>query len=160
MRRFITLSVSALLAVNALCVTGGRFVNAQQQLIKRTELLKTDLAGMEGKEMHIRTADIAPAAATGLHHHPTPRFVIVLEGSVILEVDGKPAQSFEAGQAFQELPDVVGDGQNWAYVSMDAIVSPTRRSQTSTFFVLERRRIAARMERNRSSREKASCVFL
>jgi quercetin dioxygenase-like cupin family protein len=112
MCRFITLSVSALLAVIALCLTGERFVNAEQQLIKRTELLKTDLAGTEGKEMHIWTADIAPAAATGRHHHPTPRFVIVLEGSVILEVDGKPAQTFKAGQAFQELPDVVHNFKN------------------------------------------------
>jgi quercetin dioxygenase-like cupin family protein len=36
----------------------------------------------------------------------------VLEGSVILEVDGQPAQTFKAGQAFQELPNVVHNFKN------------------------------------------------
>jgi len=81
--------------------------NAQQPAVKRTELLKTDLAGMEGKEMNIWMGELAPGAKTGKHHHPTPRFVVVLEGSVVLEMEGKPPQTFKAGQAFQEPPDVV-----------------------------------------------------
>lgn len=89
------------------CVTIDEIANAQQPAIKRTELLKTDLAGMEGKEMNLWTADLAPRAQTGKHHHPTPRFVIVLEGSVVLEMEGQPPQTFKANQAFQEPPDVV-----------------------------------------------------
>jgi len=90
MGRMTIVCVSALVVGTGLFVTGNRFVNAQQPSIKRTDLLKTDLAGMEGKEMNIWTADIAPGAATGKHHHPTPRFVIVLEGSVVLEIEGRP----------------------------------------------------------------------
>jgi quercetin dioxygenase-like cupin family protein len=94
----------------------GLFVNgsphAQPPLIKRTDLLKTDLVGMEGKEMNIWTADIAPGAATGRHQHPTPRFVIVLQGSVVLDIDGRPPQTFEAGQAFQEMPGIVHNFKN------------------------------------------------
>ena len=89
------------------CVTGDEIANAQQPAVKRTELLKTDLAGMEGKEMNIWMGELAPGAKTGKHHHPTPRFVVVLEGSVVLEMEGKPPQTFKAGQAFQEPPDVV-----------------------------------------------------
>jgi len=94
------------------CVTGDEIAKAQQPAIKRTELLKTDLAGMEGKEMNLWTADLAPGAQTGKHHHPTPRFVIVLEGSVVLEMEGKAPQTFKAGQAFQEPPDVVHNFRN------------------------------------------------
>ena len=36
--------------------------------------------------------DIAPGAATGMHRHPTPRFVYVIAGAVTLEVDGRPLQ--------------------------------------------------------------------
>jgi quercetin dioxygenase-like cupin family protein len=95
-----------------LCAGGCEIANAQQPPIKRTELLKRDLAGMEGKEMNIWVADIAPGAQTGKHHHPTPRFVIVLEGSVVLEMEGKPPQTFKAGQAFEEPPDVVHNFRN------------------------------------------------
>jgi quercetin dioxygenase-like cupin family protein len=38
---------------------------------------------------------------------PTPRFVYVLEGAVILEMDGKPAQTFKTGQAFVEPANAV-----------------------------------------------------
>jgi quercetin dioxygenase-like cupin family protein len=112
MRPQTLMSIFALVVGIALCVANDEFANAQQPPIKRTELLKTDLAGMEGKEMNIWMADLAPGAQTGKHHHPTPRFVIVLEGSVVLEMEGKPPQTFKAGQAFQELPDVVHNFRN------------------------------------------------
>ena len=51
----------------------------------------------KGSEMNVWVADIAPGAATGKHTHPTPRFVYVLEGAVVLEMDGKPPQTFKAG---------------------------------------------------------------
>ena len=107
MRPQTLMSIVALVVGIALCVTDDEFANAQQPSVKRTELLKTDLAGMEGKEITIWMGDVAPGAQTGKHSHPTPRFVIVLEGSVVLEMDGKPPQTFKAGQAFQEPPDVV-----------------------------------------------------
>ena len=48
-------------------VTGDEIANAQQPAVKRTELLKTDLAGMEGKEMNIWMGELAPGAAADLH---------------------------------------------------------------------------------------------
>lgn len=93
-----------LIAVVAICVFGGQIAGAQQQPIKRTDLLRTYLPEMEGKEMQVWLADIPPGAATGPHFHPTPRFVYVLEGAVVLELDGKASQTFRAGQAFVEMP--------------------------------------------------------
>jgi quercetin dioxygenase-like cupin family protein len=80
--------------------------------IKRTDLLKTDLDEIKGSEMQVWVAEIAPGAATGRHSHPTPRFVYVLEGSVVLELDGKPPQTFKAGQAFVEMPNAVHNFRN------------------------------------------------
>jgi quercetin dioxygenase-like cupin family protein len=93
-----------LTAAAVICTFGGQIAGAQQQPIKRTDLLKTYLPEMEGKEMQVWVADIPPGAATGPHFHPTPRFVYVLEGAVVLELDGKAPQTFRGGQAFVEMP--------------------------------------------------------
>ncbi len=68
--------------------------------------------GMDGKEAHMWIGDIAPGAATGTHRHSTPRFVYVMEGSVVLEMEGKPAQTFKAGQGFMESPDAPHNFKN------------------------------------------------
>src|ERR1700704_902240 len=112
MRRMVGLPVWALLAAIALAVVGGWLANAQQPPIKRTDLLKLDLPEIKGSQMNLWVADIAPGAETGRHTHPTPRFVYVLEGTVTLEMDGKPSQTFKAGQAFVEMPNMVHNFKN------------------------------------------------
>jgi quercetin dioxygenase-like cupin family protein len=96
--------VLTLIAAVAIWVSSAQIAGAQQLKIERTDLLKAELPGMEGKEMQVWLADVPPSAATGPHFHPTPRFVYVLQGSVVLEVDGKAPQTFRAGQAFAEMP--------------------------------------------------------
>jgi quercetin dioxygenase-like cupin family protein len=86
---------------------------------------------MEGKEMNLWTADLAPGAQTGKHHHPTPRFVIVLEGSVVSEMEGKPPQTFKAGQAFQEPPDVVHNFRMRARPSRPKLLESSMREKGS-----------------------------
>jgi len=92
-----------LIIVAATYILGGQIAGAQQP-IKRTDLLKAHLPDIEGKEMQVWIAEISPGAATGAHFHPTPRFVYVLEGAVVLEIDGKAQQMFRVGQAFVEMP--------------------------------------------------------
>jgi quercetin dioxygenase-like cupin family protein len=94
----------------ALGVTGK--LEAQQPSLNRIEVLRMGVAGMEDKEAHMWVAEIAPGAATGEHSHPTPRFVYVIEGSVMVEIAGKSPQTFKAGEGFQELPDVVHNFRN------------------------------------------------
>jgi quercetin dioxygenase-like cupin family protein len=96
----------------AVGVIGIGLVGARQPGLSRTEVMKTSLAGMPGKEAHMWIAEIAPGAATGEPSHPTPRFVYVMEGSVILEVEGKPPQAFRAGEGLQEMPDTVHNFRN------------------------------------------------
>ena len=95
----------ALIAAVSFCIFGGgRIAAAQQQPIKRSDLLRTALPGTEGNEMQVWVADVPPGASTGPHFHPTPRFVYVLDGTVVLELDGKAPQTFTKGQAFVEMP--------------------------------------------------------
>jgi hypothetical protein len=51
-------------------------------------LLRTDLAGVEGKEAVIVVAEIAPGATTGKHLHAGQAFAYLLEGSLRLVLDG------------------------------------------------------------------------
>jgi quercetin dioxygenase-like cupin family protein len=107
MQRTTRLPFFALIAAIAFAATGGWLANAQQQTIKRTDLLKVDLPDIKGSQMNVWIADFAPGADTGRHIHPTPRFVYVLEGTLTMEMEGKPAQAFKAGQSFVEMPNMV-----------------------------------------------------
>ena len=78
MWRTICLPTSALISGIALGLIGPTIAGAQQEPVKRTDLLKTDLDEIKGSEMQVWVADIAPGAGTGRHSHPTPRFVYVV----------------------------------------------------------------------------------
>jgi quercetin dioxygenase-like cupin family protein len=97
-------TVLILAAAAAICLSSNRDARAEPQPIRRTDLLKTNLPDMDGKEMQVWMGELSPGAATGPHFHPTPRFVYVVEGAVVLELDGKAPQTFRAGQAFVEMP--------------------------------------------------------
>jgi quercetin dioxygenase-like cupin family protein len=94
----------------ALYTEQASLTQAQQVTIKRTDLATADQSATEVGTLWI--ADIPPGGATGRHTHPTPRFVYVLEGAVILEIDGKPPQTFRSGEGFAEPPEVVHNFRN------------------------------------------------
>ena len=96
----------------ALGAVAARSLDAQQPALKRTELLRTPITELEGKEAHIWLAEIAPGAATGVHRHPTTRFVYVVEGSVTVEIEGQPPRTYRAGEAFAEQPDTPHNFKN------------------------------------------------
>ncbi len=108
----VTLTLLILAVGLAFGAVGNQLPDTQQPTLKRIEVLKVEIAGGTGKEAHMWVAEIEPGAATGKHSHPTPRFVYVIEGSVSLEIDGELPRIFEAGEGFQELPDVEHDFRN------------------------------------------------
>ena len=109
MRKPIT---AALVLISSIAIYTGRscMAQAQQATIKRTDLATADQSATDAAALWI--ADIPPGGATGRHTHPTPRFVYVLEGSVILEMDDKPPQTFRSGEGFAELPGMVHNFRN------------------------------------------------
>jgi len=48
-------------------------------------------------------------------------FVIVLEGSVLLEIEGKTPQTFKAGQAFQRVSSQLSQGSKYAVEASFAV---------------------------------------
>jgi quercetin dioxygenase-like cupin family protein len=91
---------------------GHQHLTAQQAPVTRTVLLQTDVAGVEGKEAVLVVAEIAPGATTGKHWHAGQEFAYVLEDSLRLVADGKPAVTLTPGEAIQQPPRQVHEGQN------------------------------------------------
>ena len=87
-------------------------VSGYPDSVKRTVLLRTDLAGTEGQEGVVWLIEIAPGAATGKHYHPGQEFVYVLEGAGHTEVEGKPPVTVKAGEALYLPPRQVHNTTN------------------------------------------------
>jgi quercetin dioxygenase-like cupin family protein len=77
------------------------------QETKVTTLMTKDLAGLNGKEAAMLTVAYAPGASSGKHRHNANTFVYVLEGSIIMQVEGGKAVTLGPGQTFYESPDHV-----------------------------------------------------
>ena len=87
--------------VLSLSLAGGT-VLAQDVRIRT--LLSKDLAGIEGKEITMITVDYLPGAADPVHTHNAHAMVYVLEGSVVMQVQGKAPVTLMPGQTFYEQP--------------------------------------------------------
>jgi quercetin dioxygenase-like cupin family protein len=90
-------SVAGLVAVAALLIAGA--VSAQQPGFKRTVVQQSDLS-TAGKEVVQAIAEFEPKATVGRHTHPGEEVGYVLEGSILLEVEGKPSVTLAAGKGF------------------------------------------------------------
>jgi quercetin dioxygenase-like cupin family protein len=74
---------------------------------KVTPLMSRDLAAAPGKEVVLLTVDYRPGGSSSPHRHNAQTFVFVLEGSVVMQVKGGPAQTLGPGQTFYEGPEDV-----------------------------------------------------
>ena len=70
-------------------------------------LLTQDLPDIPGKEAVVLTVTYLPGGASLPHRHDADVFVYVLEGSVMMQVDGHPAVTLKVGQTFHEAPNDV-----------------------------------------------------
>jgi quercetin dioxygenase-like cupin family protein len=108
-----TILVSAIFAAG---IAAGAFgipiLDAYLEQVKRTTLLKTDLAGVEGHEGGMWLIEIASGAATGKHYHPVHEFIYVLEGAGQFEAEGKPPVIVQAGTAMYVPPGQVHNTRN------------------------------------------------
>lgn len=85
----VTLAVAAIVAA----------LSAQQTGFKRTVLQQGDLS-VPGREAVTALAEFQPGATVGRHTHPGEEVGYVLEGTLLLEQEGKPAVTLSAGGTF------------------------------------------------------------
>ena len=83
----------------SLTLAGIVCVGAQQAGFKRTVLQQGDLS-VPGREEVTAVAEFQPGATVGRHTHPGEEIGYILEGSVLLEQEGKPPVTLGAGKTF------------------------------------------------------------
>ena len=71
-------------------------LDAQQPGFKRVELQRGDLS-VAGREVVVVCGEFEPGAMVGRHSHPGEESTYILEGTVQLEIDGKPPVISKAG---------------------------------------------------------------
>ena len=81
---------------------------AQQSPIKRTPLQTVDYPA--GYTTVSAIAEVAPGNCAGRHTHPGAETTYVMEGAILLKVQGQPDRVVKAGESFQIPPNTPHDG--------------------------------------------------
>jgi quercetin dioxygenase-like cupin family protein len=69
---------------------------------ERNVLVEKPLSGAEGKMISIILFKLPAEDVGGKHYHSGPTYVYVLKGMLTIEEEGKPAQTFQAGELYEE----------------------------------------------------------
>jgi quercetin dioxygenase-like cupin family protein len=110
LRRMTTMTKSRMMAnaISAIIILfgmlGASVSTAQDQPIKRTELLRSDLADIPGKQTVIYVADVVPGGEGPRHTHYGDEYVYILEGTLTVKPDGKDPITLGKGQASHIAP--------------------------------------------------------
>ncbi len=95
-------------------VMGFAALHAQQSSadIKRNTVLKQDMT-IPGREVIMAEVELPPGTSEGLHKHPNAElFGFVVEGTIDVEIEGKPKATLKAGDHFYFAPGVVHQNSN------------------------------------------------
>ena len=104
-RPSLIIAVLCALCFTVLAIMGSAI--AQQAGIKRTVLRSVDFP--PGYTTVTAIVDLAPGTCSGRHTHPGFDTGYVMQGDFVLKVDGKPQQTFKAGDSFETQPLVPHD---------------------------------------------------
>lgn len=88
-----------------LALTGVGTANASEAAT--TSLLTRALPDVEGKEAVMLTVEYPPGGSSAPHRHNANTFVYVLEGAVVMQVEGGKEVTLRAGETFYESPSDV-----------------------------------------------------
>jgi quercetin dioxygenase-like cupin family protein len=78
-----------------------------------TSLMSKPLSDIPGKELLMITVEYPPGSSDPVHRHNAHAFVYVLEGSIVMGVNGEKPVTLTAGQTFYEGPnDIHTVGRN------------------------------------------------
>jgi quercetin dioxygenase-like cupin family protein len=84
------------LAVSLALVLGSQVSRAQDG-VKRTDIQTHDLS-IPGREVIQQMVELQPGVVVAKHTHPGEEITVILEGSLVLQMAGKPDVTLNAGQ--------------------------------------------------------------
>lgn len=88
----------------AACLSMGAAHAAPPEAIVK-QVMTQPLNDYPGKEALMITVDYPPGAVDPVHRHNAHSFVYVLEGSIVMQVQGGKQVTLTPGQSFYEGPD-------------------------------------------------------
>jgi quercetin dioxygenase-like cupin family protein len=112
MKRNYLLVVMTLAAGALLGFLGNRMLSAQEPLKSGTVLQRTELTSAKGTEAILVLRELPPGVESGKHTQSGNEIVYVLEGSLILEGQGKPPATLKTGEAFTTAAGEVHNVKN------------------------------------------------
>lgn len=83
----------------------------QTSNIKRIPLQKFDVPGTQYETVTV-IAEVGPNALIGRHTHPGPETGFMLEGEMVLMIQGQPDKLIKAGESYQIPAGAVHDGKS------------------------------------------------
>jgi quercetin dioxygenase-like cupin family protein len=112
MKRTVMIVAATLVVGIAIGVITTQTLTAQQAPVTRTTLQQKDIEGAAGKEVIMYVADIVPGGVAGRHFHPGPEVAYVLDGTLVIEPDGKPPLTLKKGESFHNPAKAVHNAKN------------------------------------------------
>ena len=102
-------TIAAFLGAGVLCAaaTSSAHQTKPASDAKAAALMTKALTGIEGKEGTMITVEYPPGGASPPHRHDAHVFVYVLEGSIVMGVQGQAPVTLGPGQTFYENPQDV-----------------------------------------------------
>jgi quercetin dioxygenase-like cupin family protein len=97
-------------------------LSAQQPTVTRKVLIQQDLA-IPGYTAAMVSVEIPVGGREGKHTHPGTAMVVVQEGELTLDYEGKPTMTYKAGQSFSVEPGKIHEGINKGNTPVRAIAS-------------------------------------
>jgi quercetin dioxygenase-like cupin family protein len=118
----LTLGGLVLAAGLAAGVIWTQFAGAQQDPVKRTVLFKTEVEGLQGKEINLLMVELAPGAESGKHTHPGDEIAYVVSGSGTFDIEGKKPSTVKSGALVHLTPKQVHNVKNTGKTPFKALV--------------------------------------
>ena len=103
MRRYSYFLIGVALSLPML-LSDGAWADGTPPAASAQQLMTKDLAGLAGKEVLMSTVTYPPGGASPPHRHDAQVFVYVLEGELIMQVQGGPKLTLKPGETFYENP--------------------------------------------------------
>lgn len=103
-----------------------------------TEIMTKPLTDFPGKEALMIIVDYPPGAVDPVHRHRADSFVYVLEGSIVMQVQGGPEVTLTPGDIFFEGPDDLHTvGRNASLTEPARFLVLLLKDQHAPFFIPE-----------------------
>lgn len=128
--------IAAVVAFSVALALGSASTLSAQQSSVSAPLMSKDLPEFAGKEVVMSTVTYPAGVASAPHRHDAHTFVYVLEGSVVMQVEGGQPMTLVPGQTFYENPtDVHATSKN---------ASQTQPAKILVFMIKEKGKPATR----------------